>query len=140
VPTPPEELEEVDLAPVNEDEERRVRQLEDEARRLQTDLAHDDKDPGEGGRARSRSRGAGGRDEPDDAGMLVAPMVIQYLRAMQTSDLGQAEAILAQLKSNAKRAKEHVQALMVDEIPPSDLADLPPQLYKGFLRTLLDRL
>jgi hypothetical protein len=29
---------------------------------------------------------------------------------------------------------------MVDEIPPSGLEDLPPALYKGFLKSLLDRL
>lgn len=140
VPTPPEKLEEVGLAPVDEEAERKKAELEAETRRLQSELAHEDQDPAESG---GSARGGGGwseRGAQGEPGMDVGPLVIRFVRAMQGSLLDEADQIVAELKPHAARAREHVQALMVDEIPPAGLENIPPGLYKGFLRTLLERL
>lgn len=140
VPTPPQEGEEIDLAPVDEKDERTRAELEAETRRLQGELAREDQDPSE---SRGSARGGGewsGRGVQGEPGVDVGPLVIRFVRAMQGSLLDEAEEIVAELKPHVHRAREHIQALMVDEMPAPGLENIPPGLYKGFLRTLLERL
>ena len=67
-------------------------------------------------------------------------LIVRFVLAMQESKLEEADRVAAQLADAGSRAKDEVQRLMVDEIPPAGLEDLPPALYKGFLKSLLDRL
>ncbi|HUU82305.1 MAG TPA: hypothetical protein VM243_02270 [Phycisphaerae bacterium] len=140
VPTPPEQLEEIPLSPVDENDERQKAELEAEARRLAADLVHEDQDPSQ--RGASTQRGAGWSDvsSEDEASPDIGPLVIRFVHAMQASLLEEADQIVEELRPYADRVKVQVQALMVDEIPLAGLEKLPPGLYKGFLRTLLERL
>ena len=51
----------------------------------------------------------------------------------------EAEQIIRRLRRSGDAAKAQIQALMVDELPPPELEDCPPALYKGFLRKILDQ-
>ena len=140
VPMPPSEGEQIDLAPIDDAEERRRQQLDADARRLATDLAHDDQAPPE-----SRGSARRGAEQPStssqpDPDMDLGALVIGFVQAMQGSLLNEAAQIVAELKPHAPKVRGLVQGLMVDEMPPANLGNIPPGLYKGFLRTLLERL
>lgn len=140
VPTPLAEGEEIDLAPVDEQDERRRAELEAETRRLQGELAREDQEPSESRGSARRGGARSDRAAQGDPAPDIAPLVVRFVRAMQGSLLEEAEQIVAELKPHAHRARQHIQALMVDEIPPPGLEHIPPGLFKGFLRTLLERL
>ena len=143
VPSPPEESGALELAPLDDDEERKRREMADESLRIQAALHREKREPPEGGEA----------DEalphgPESALAMpratervdVQAMVVKFVRAMQSSQLEDADRISAELARTRRRAREHIQRLMVDEIPPPGLEHVSPALLKGFLRTLLERL
>ena len=58
---------------------------------------------------------------------------------MSDSKLDEAEEAAAKLKRVRTEASDHVQGLLVDELPPT-YEGVPPPVVKGFLKTLLGRL
>ncbi len=140
VPMPPSEDEQIGLAPIDDAEERQRKQLDDDARRMASDLAHDDKAPPEDkGSARRGAEQPSISSQPDPE-LDLDSLVIGFVQAMQGSQLSEAAQIAAELKPHASKVKDLVQGMMVDEMPPAKLGNIPPGLYKGFLRTLLERL
>jgi len=140
VPTPPEDLEPLGVAPLDSNEEQSEKALADEALRVQAALAHENESPPETGREQSGAADAVGR--PPGAGDVVdlESAIVRFVQAMQASRLEEADSLCAELSRRPRRAREQVQRMMVDEIPPPGLEDVPPALLKGFLRTLLERL
>jgi hypothetical protein len=135
IPTPPEELEEIPLAPL-EGEAPGEEPLDDEAELLLSELGHARDEPTEspgGGPRGAAARGAG-------AAMDVQRVVIKAVLLMKESRLEEAEELIRRLKGHAEDARARVQALLVDEIPPPELEDCPPALYKGFLRKIVKSL
>ena len=62
-----------------------------------------------------------------------------FIRAMHQSRLTDADAAAAGLKRVGRRATDHVQGLVLDQMPPT-FDDIPPPLVQGFLKELLSRL
>ncbi|MCK4660151.1 MAG: hypothetical protein KAV82_11570 [Phycisphaerae bacterium] len=137
IPTPSEEIEEIPLAPIDEDAQARERRLEAEARNLTTTL--DREEPGKYAGDESPSPG-GSVPLPNEAERDVPRLVHEFMSAMARADVGRADTIARQLKSYAGQAKEYVQRMVVDELPPAELSNIPAAVYKGFLRELLKRL
>jgi DNA-directed RNA polymerase subunit RPC12/RpoP len=133
IPTPPDELEAIPLAPVDEGPAKAEDASDREAEDLLTRLGRDETPVGEG-------------DPGGPAGVYVRPaegvadLVAEAVRALQASDLDRVEGLVAQLRQNRAKARSYVQTLMMDEVPPPELESCPPALYSGFLRTLLSRL
>jgi hypothetical protein len=149
VPMPDDQLEEIPIAPLDEQADQLAKELADEDRRLRGAAAREeDGPPGKRRRAYSSDdsgplRLAGEKpDLPPSAAAAgeITGLIVKFVLAMQESKLEEADHVAAQLQGAASRAKDEVQRLMVDEIPPSGLENLPPALYKGFLKSLLDRL
>ena len=134
VPTPPEQIEELDLAPEDEDWKKQKARLEAEAEQISEALRHEKEAP-EGGAV---DRGAGGAAPSQREG--VEALVIEFLVAMKDSQLEQAERLVATIKGQAEEAKEFVQRLSVDPMPPAELADVSPGVLKGLVKDLLSRL
>jgi DNA-directed RNA polymerase subunit RPC12/RpoP len=134
IPSPPDELEEIPLAPVDEEDLRRRDALDREAERMLADVdrAGDLPEGDAGPASEPRRRGS---DDVDLEGL-----VISAVQALRKSDLDRADRLLGRLREHRDRSLDYVQAMMLDEIPPSELEDCPPALYKGFLRTILQRL
>ena len=127
IPTPEEELEELPLAPEDQSEEQRERELQDERRRLDRTLAQErDEQP-------ARPRGGVGRTS-------VKGVVMTYLTAMRDSDLQRAEEALALLATSRDEALRVIDRLAADQIPPAEMANVPPGVFQGFLKTLRSRL
>jgi len=142
VPRPPDEVEEIPVAPLDQGEEQRRKQLDAESLRVERALLHEQREPPETGRP-GASGGAGETAMPlprVSGSADVAATVILFVKAMRASDLDQAERLAGSLRSQSAAVREHVQRLTVDDIPPPELAGISPALLKGFLRTLLDRM
>ena len=139
IPTPPEELEEIPVAPLDDAGERHRRQLDEEMRRMQQALQKEDQEPAEGAQAPPIGAGAAMPLPAVGAAGLEA-LIVDYVRAMQESRLEVAEGIARQVQNQAKPARKLLQQWLMDEIPPAELQNVPPALFQGFLRTLLERI
>ncbi len=141
IPSPPSEGEEIGLAPIDEDEERRERELIRESVRYAAAFDKDpDKLPPEGAEGRG---GAGARRmaEPAAPGEVfeVADEVEAFVVAMRDSKLQDADRVVARLKRAGARSKDYVEGLMLDPTPPP-IGNVPRPLLIGFLKSLLGRL
>jgi len=134
IATPADELEEIPLAPLDEEDARRQEALDREAERLLADLDRAG-DPAEGEAGPAPETGRRSAGDVDVEGL-----VISTVQALRKSDLARAERLLDRLREHRDRSSDYVQAMLVDEMPPSEIEDCPPALYKGFLRTILQRL
>lgn len=134
IPMPPSEEDVIPIAPVDEEEERRT---EEERRRSIRYAAMVDHAT-EGG-------GAGVADaEPtfdDSPGEVVdlAAEVETYVLAMRDSKLDAAEAAVSRMRRVGARARDFVEGLFLDEMPP-EYENVPAPVVKGFLKRLLDQL
>ena len=135
VPTPSDELEDIPLAPIDEDAERRNREREKQARKVQEALLHErkaaegrDTDTAAPRPATPRAPAAPTRD--------VRKTVLMCVRALADSKLEQSEELIAELKLQSPDARKFIQALTVDSLQPKVLADIPPKLYHGFLKSI----
>lgn len=140
VPLPPEEVEEIPLAPIGEEEEQREEQLQRESAQFAAFLDHGadgaaPASPGAEGRGRRTAR------QSDTPGKVIdlASEVKRFVVAMHDSKLDEAEAAAAKLKQAGTRARDYIEGLLLDEMPPQ-FDDVPPPLVRGFLKTLEGRL
>jgi len=136
VPPPEDEVEELPLAPEDADERRREARLQAERRRLDRALAREDAEPPE------PVTKPGGSDRPwVPAGEADAEAtVLTFLLAMRDSDLTRAEEAVALLRRRRSETLKAVDRLAVDQIPPAEMAGVPPAVYQGFLKNLTSQL
>jgi hypothetical protein len=138
---PASEVDEIPLAPLDEEKDRREQELAEEDRRYRAAISHEDKEPPERpGRGHAPGSETAMPLPRADEVIDVSGLVRRFVLAMANSKLEQADRIAGQLAPVAAKAKDEVQRLMVDELPPPGLEEVPPALYKGFLKALLDRL
>lgn len=138
IPTPPDEAGEIALAPLDEEEERRAEELRRESLRYAAavDKAKDSKFLA--GQAASSADGP--PPAPTGADVVdVAAEAETYILAMRDSKLDAAEAAAARLKQVGARARDYVQGLLLDEMPPQ-FENVPGPVVQGFLKALLSRL
>ncbi len=131
IPMPPDDSEEIGIAPLDDDDERKAEELRRESLRYATAADHVT-DTGPDDDASS----VGG---PPGEVVDVANEVARFVRAMHESKLDEAESAATQLKKNAPRARDQIEGLLVAEAPPQ-FEDLPRPLLLGFLKMLLGRL
>lgn len=131
IPTPPDELEPLRLAPLDEGAERERHRLMQEAQQLAQKL-RDEKDvPPEVPRAPL--------PEPVGDVRLSADMeslITEYLLCMSAGKLNEAEALAKDIRADIALADEFIQRLTMDELPPPRLAKIPRALLLGFLKQL----
>jgi hypothetical protein len=140
IPTPSSEVDEIPLAPIDEDAERTAEKLREESARYAATVSHAGEVPPEG----ADTGGFGGDSAvglPMDAGEVidVPENVAQFIYAMRDSKLEVADEVVARLKRNANKAGDYIDGIMVDATPP-DFEGLPTPLVHGFLKTLKGRL
>ncbi len=130
IPMPPAPEEEIKLAPIDPEEERREQEARREATRYAASVDH----------TAEASAGGVGKDTPttSDAGELTDHVEV-FLRAMHGSKLDDADAAATRLKSAGPAARKHVEGLLADADPPP-IEGIPPPLVLGFLKQLRGRL
>lgn len=138
IPLLPDEEEEIGIAPIDDEDERRTQELRRESIGYVAAVGHAKDTPPEGAAARGGRSDAARPATPGDV-VDIGKQVEEFLIAMRDSKLSQADQAVARLKQTGARAKDQVEGLLLDEMPPS-VKGLPPALVKGFLKTLADRL
>ncbi len=140
IPAPADDEGEIGLAPIDEEEERRERELIRESVRYAAAFDKEsDKLPPEG----AMPKGGGGRpvqhEPPPGEVVDLGDEVEAFVVAMRDSKLDAAERVVRKLKGQGARARDYVEGLMLDPAPPP-LGNVPKPLMQGFLKSLLGRL
>jgi len=131
IPPPADDLDEFDLAPLDEDDEKQRRQMVHETietqRAAHAEKSEDDNKPQAEVRLPTHA---------DD----IPSLVIQYLVAMSESKLEDSERIADKLSEHKRPAVKYIKQLSSDDSRPPELAHIPEPLLQGFLKTLRSQL
>ena len=133
--TPSDELESLDLAPIDEAAEAAERQADHEAHRLAAELLRED-DAGPDVPARARLATPAEPLPPE----LLEDRVIGFLSAMATSELDKAAHIVDQIRPQRAAVIEIIEHLAQDSVPPAGCESVPPPVLRGFLNMLREKL
>lgn len=142
VPTPPDELEDIPLAPIDQDAEEQAEKLKQEELRIDSAIWHEPSEPDKPDKpAPPQNRpSAGIPPQPASSAINITDTIVAYLQALQSSNLEKAEQLAAQLSAHKNNATDRIQQLMVDPVPPAPVRDMPPGLFQGLLRKLLEQI
>jgi len=135
IPTPAEDLEEIPLAPVDEEEERRARRQREADMAFEVELQ-------QGGPAHDGSAGGRPPAEPDpsaDASNLTGQLV-KYVRGMGDGRMAECDGIVAGLVGRRREVEKAIKQLTAQTPLPGALAAMPPAVVKGYLKQLLGQL
>ncbi|MBP9025890.1 MAG: hypothetical protein KBH81_07075 [Phycisphaerae bacterium] len=137
IPTP--EIEPLPIAPVDREDLRRQRELLDETRRLTEKITRErDTLPPEPARPAKQARPAAEGDARLSH-VVMQEAVINYAKAMAAGDLERAEELGREIRRDPRLGEEVIQRIMVDEIPPAELADIPRPVLIGFFKQLREK-
>lgn len=148
IPTPPEQIEPLKIAPLDEgfekEKARLLRETKEITRKIMMDregLAEAQRALAGGpGGARPGAAAAGGRasagPEPE---VDVERLVIEYAISMADGDLEEAQGLSGEIKKHMRKAEDIMQRLIVDEIPPPQLARIPRPVLVGFFKQLREK-
>ena len=134
IATPADQLEELDLAPVDAEDRAQQRALERETEELMERIREDRPAPEDADVGSQGGADAGARRS------TVEELVVKYLVAMKNADLSGAERVVSRLSGSAGEAKRAAERIAADPLPPAELADVPPNVMRGFIKQLLARL
>ena len=137
VPSEQKDAEELRLAPLDSEDERRKRELMAETIRLREEIMSETEAPEEG---------AGVRKEPAEGrpGALseaeITTSIIGYLRQMADGELEQAEQTVKTIMPGGSKVVRILERIALSQIPEPELADIPQQVLSGLIKNLLSRL
>jgi hypothetical protein len=139
VPTHFSDDEIIPIAPIDPQEEQREAEMRREAASYAASLDKAQDVRGEeGGRGSAGPPGAGAPAPPGDV-VDIGAEVEAFVLAMRDSKLDDADSVVARLQRTGARARDYVEGLMLDQMPPK-IEGVPPPLMQGFLKALLERL
>lgn len=139
-------VDEFDLAPVDEAEERRKRQMEQQAIALQRALLKEKQAAAEGATPKGGALDRPAPPLPADTGSETANdedvefLIVEWLRSMADGDLGDADRSMMQLQKNKAAARQAAGKLAVQEPPPSGLENVPRPVLNRYFKMLRDQL
>ena len=119
------------LAPVDEEEEAKKKQLMAETYRISQDILQEKDIPNEGGGT--------GMSAPKISDKELTKNIIVYLRQMADADLDQANETIRAI-TPYRQAKKILDRIALSEIPEPELANVPPQVLAGLIRTLRSKI
>jgi hypothetical protein len=131
IPTPSDQIELIPLAPVDPEEERRRRQLQDETQRVTRSIRSERGEVPEVRREPIPESTGDVRLQID-----VETLVHEYCLAMAAGKLDEAEEYAVDIRANRKRADDAIGRLMMEELPPLKLAQIPRAVLLKFLKQL----
>ena len=128
VPLPPEQREEIPVAPEEDDENTRTEQLKEDQAFLEQ-LAQEETASADGGAAASAP--------PGDT---LETLAVGFVLSSAQGQMERAERFAAQLARSGQQAQETVDRMMLEQIPHDDLKDLPAAVVNGYLKQLREKL
>ncbi len=130
--------EEIKLAPIDENDEAKQKQLMDETYKLSEDILLEKEIPVESD------------EESESAEVMVLPLeisdsqlkknIVNYLRQMAQSRPEEAEKVEGLITPCGQRAVEILDRIALAEIPEPELADIPQQILSGLIRELRNKI
>lgn len=129
----PDSGEELKLAPIDGNDLAEQRRLKAETRRIDQEIMNEQDIPPEDSDGISRPSGPPLFKVSDNE---LAENIVLYLRLMADGDLEQAESTESTIVSCGKRALKVIEEIALSEIPKPELADIPPQVLAGMVRSL----
>lgn len=131
VPRPQTE-EELKLAPIDENEYSKQKELLDETFQLTQDILQERELPEEQVEVPDSISDISDKDLTNN--------IIMYLRQMADGNLGGAERITKAISPFGLQAIQILDQIAVSEMPEPELADIPPQVLSGLIRTLRNKI
>ena len=129
IPTPKSDSdEELKLAPIDEEEEKKYEKIIRETQNLTGVLLHQTEippEPAEGGKN-------------DDKELTV--QIIKYLRQMADGHLDEAQKTADKIVPYKRQAKVILENILLAEKPEPELADVPKKALIGFVRNIITRM
>jgi hypothetical protein len=134
IPTPPDKIEPLRLAPVDETEEEERRRLQRESQELSRDLQSEQAEtpPDSGTSSMSAPPPFDDPRLPSDMETLVT----DYALYMAEGKLNEAQSLATEIRRDMDRAEEFIQRITIDELPPARLAHIPRPVLQGFMKQL----
>ncbi len=135
--------EELKLAPVDETEQERQQPLLAETNKLRQDILSENEEPPETNEvfpqtlAFTEIAGSSGSDLNDKD---LTIKIISYLRQMADGELERAETMVSPIAACGSRASQAIDKIALSKMPESELADIPPQILSGLIRTLRSKI
>jgi hypothetical protein len=128
---------ELRLAPLDNEDERKQKELIAETIRLREDILSETEVPEEGAAAKGVPAAAkpGSLSEAE-----LTSGIIGYLRQMADGELEEAERTARMIIPCGSRAVRVLERIGLSEIPEPELADIPQQVLSGLIKTLRSRL
>jgi hypothetical protein len=130
VPSPKVD-EELKLAPVDESEEERKRQLLAETFQLTQDILQEREVP-EGPSSMGPAYEIGDKE--------LAERIVRYLRTMAKGDLDEGTRLADAIAPYGQQAIGILDKMGLSDMPEPQLADIPPQVLSGLIRNLRTRI
>lgn len=136
IPSPPEELEPLKLAPIDPkleaDRQRLLREGRDLATRLMKEKDTLPPEP-------SRPTPAAAPMTDPRLKLDMETLVTEYAICMHDGALDEAEELAREIRKDPKAAEDVMQRITIDEIPPTQLAGIKRPLLLGFFKQLRER-
>jgi len=127
--------EELKLAPIDTEDERRQRKLIAETVRLQEDILKETNVPEDG---------IGKKEPPAKPGAIsdaeLNTMIIAYLRQMADGELEEAERTAKSIVPQGAKSVKILERIALSEIRQPELEDIPQQIFSGLIKNLRSRL
>jgi hypothetical protein len=132
---PPDD--ELKLAPVDTEEERRRRKMMAEVDRLRDEIFKEKEVPEEGAIPKNNAPAP----KPGDlSNAELNTFIISYLRQMADGELDLAEQTARAILPNGQNAIRILERIALSEIPEPELADIPQQVLSGLIKSLRSRI
>jgi DNA-directed RNA polymerase subunit RPC12/RpoP len=133
VPQPVTEEDELKLAPLDETEEQRQRQLMLETLQITRDILQEKASP-------DGPAGPTPGSPSDINEEKLTDLILRYLRQMANGDLDDAQRTAEQILPHRRKATLILDRLVTSKEPDPELEDIPKQVLLGYIRNLRTRL
>jgi hypothetical protein len=130
-----EPQDELRLAPLDTEEERKRKELIAETVRLRQDILSETEVPEEGAAPKPSVSKPGTLSEAE-----LTTSIIAYLRQMADGELEEAERTAKTIIPEGGKAVKILERIALSEIPEPELADIPQQVLSGMIKNLRGRL
>lgn len=138
IPAPADEVEPLNLAPVDETHERERQKLDEESRNLAQTIREARETPPETAAARQAPASAPAGDVRFTRANMQR-LLIEYVQQMAQGNLSEAEALAEEIHQEPEMADQLIQQIVSDDIPPGPLAELPRPVLVGFFKQLREK-
>ena len=124
--------EELKLAPIDESDQAKQRELMAETYKLTQDILLERETPNELAEVATPASAISDKE--------LTKNIVAYLRQMADGNLNQAERIANSIVSSGDKALKILDGIALSEIPEPQLADIPQQVLSGLIKTLRNKI